>query len=167
MPRRLRTIPGPSRLSGILAHLTKQPRLELNAELKKLKVSYKFKNGDFGARCAVCPLLLLCFLPVCSWIRAFFVKILDLFARIYLWTCVGRYFVKEELPRIRYANPDLEIEVDKLNPSNPSHRTRDPSMVLEFSEHQPFLACANLIQLTQRTPLPKSSPSLKNGLPKL
>jgi hypothetical protein len=61
--------------------------------------------------------------------------------------CVGRYFVKEELPRIRYANPHLEIEVDKLNPSSPSHRTRDPSMVLEFSKYRPFFAFANLIQV--------------------
>lgn len=50
MPRRPKTIPGPSRLSGILAQLTKQPRLELSSELKSLKVSYKSKNGDFGAR---------------------------------------------------------------------------------------------------------------------
>lgn len=50
MPRRLRIIPGPSRLSGILAQLTKQPRLELNHELTSLRVSYKNKNGDFGAR---------------------------------------------------------------------------------------------------------------------
>lgn len=27
---------------------------------------------------------------------------------------VGRYFVKDALPRIRWANPSLEIEVDKV-----------------------------------------------------
>jgi hypothetical protein len=53
MPRRLRTIPGPSRLSGILAHLTKPPRLELQSAVTKLRVSYKLKNGDFGARLVV------------------------------------------------------------------------------------------------------------------
>ncbi|KIM81714.1 hypothetical protein PILCRDRAFT_821064 [Piloderma croceum F 1598] len=97
MPRRPRSIPGPSRLSGILAHLTRPPRLELQSELTKLQLSYKFKNGDFGAR----------------------------------------YFVKEELPRIRYANPNLQIEVDKLNPSNPTHKTKQPLMVLEFENSPP------------------------------
>lgn len=50
MPRKPRAIPGPSRLSGILADLTRQPRLELSRELTSLKLSHKIKNGDFGAR---------------------------------------------------------------------------------------------------------------------
>ena len=45
-----RAIPGPSRLSGILENLTRQPRLELSHELTCLKLSHKIKNGDFGAR---------------------------------------------------------------------------------------------------------------------
>lgn len=50
MPRVPKTILGPSRLSGVLAHLRKQPRLALSDQLTRLKVAYKFKNGDFGAR---------------------------------------------------------------------------------------------------------------------
>jgi small subunit ribosomal protein S25 len=111
MPR-LRTIPGPSHLSRILAHLTKQPRLELNSELKKLRLSYKFKNGDFGAR-----------------------SCLSTFHRISKLNANDRYFAKEELPRIRYANPTLPIEVDKLNPSCPKNKSKEPSLILEFGEH--------------------------------
>ena len=40
-----------------------------------------------------------------------------------------RYFVKEELPRIRYANPSLNIVVDK---SGDPKAGREPTMTLEF-----------------------------------
>ena|ERR1700691_2783870 len=128
MPRPPRTIQGPSRLSGILAHLTRQPRLELSSELTKLKVSYKFKNGDYGARCVVC-------------------------SRIYpSYLTLGRYFVKEELPRIRFANPTLQIQVNKLNPS--LHKSKQPSMVLEFGEHthKSFIHCLLTIPTPSERP---------------
>ncbi|KAF7978974.1 hypothetical protein HWV62_44223 [Athelia sp. TMB] len=93
MPRRPRTIPGPSRLSGFLKDLTRAPRLVLSEDVTRLKMAYKFKGGDFAAK----------------------------------------YFVKEELPRIRYANPALTIEVDKLNPSNPKQKAQESSITLEFA----------------------------------
>jgi len=92
MPRRIRTIPGPSRLAGFLKQLTRAPRLVLSEDVTRLKLAYKFKGGDFAAK----------------------------------------YFVKEELPRIRYANPALAIEVDKLNPANPKHKAQESSIILEF-----------------------------------
>ena len=41
-----------------------------------------------------------------------------------------RYFVKEDLPRIRYANPSLNIVVNKSG--NPK-AGGEPTMTLEFS----------------------------------
>ncbi|KZP30320.1 hypothetical protein FIBSPDRAFT_850628 [Athelia psychrophila] len=93
MPRRIRTIPGPSRLSGFLKQLTRAPRLVLSEDVTRLKLAYKFKGGDFAAK----------------------------------------YFVKEELPRIRYANPALAIEVDKLDPTNPKQKAQKSAITLEFS----------------------------------
>jgi small subunit ribosomal protein S25 len=135
MPRRPRSIPGPSRLSGILAHLTRPPRLELQTALTKLQLSYKFKNGDFGARSVFSPLLFAVFHDITLFGES--LQLRSLCARLTKFTLSGRYFVKEELPRIRYANPNLQIEVDKLNPSNPTHKTKEPLMVLEFSKHRP------------------------------
>ncbi|KAI1790489.1 hypothetical protein LXA43DRAFT_1095438 [Ganoderma leucocontextum] len=73
MPRKPKTIPGPSRLSRILAHLTQEPRPFL-PNLKSLKLTYAYRNDHFGAR----------------------------------------HFVKEDLPRIQYANPAADIRVNKL-----------------------------------------------------
>ncbi|KAI0079072.1 hypothetical protein K474DRAFT_1618178 [Panus rudis PR-1116 ss-1] len=44
----------------------------------------------------------------------------------------ARHFVKEELPRIRYANPGAEIEVNKV-PKSPSDGWK-PEMVVEFRD---------------------------------
>lgn len=43
-----------------------------------------------------------------------------------------RHFVKEDLPRIRYANPDLNIKVTKLR-KTPEERW-DPEMQVELRE---------------------------------
>jgi len=45
--------------------------------------------------------------------------------------------VKDELPRIRYANQALQIEVDKLTPSNPQYKTQEPFILLEFTNAPP------------------------------
>ncbi|PIL30775.1 hypothetical protein GSI_06943 [Ganoderma sinense ZZ0214-1] len=74
MPRKPKTIPGPSRLSRVLAHLTQEPRPFL-PNLKSLKLTYAYRNDHFGAR----------------------------------------HFVKEDLPRIQYANPAVNIQVNKLD----------------------------------------------------
>ena len=42
-----------------------------------------------------------------------------------------RHFVKEDLPRIRYANPAIEIEVNKLPKAK--EETWKPEMVVELS----------------------------------
>lgn len=147
MPRRPKTIPGPSRLSGILAQITKQPRLELKNELKSLKLSYKSKNGDFGARSTQLR-------EACASANEYFLN--------------HRYFVKEELPRIRYANPSLEIQIDKMLPSQ--SYSQPPTMVLEFSEHIltfPYHHKRRILKHAsqQQTLLHKLSPSPRNGPP--
>ena len=49
MPRKPKTIPGPSRLSRILAHLMQEPRPFL-PNLKSLQLTYAYRNDHFGAR---------------------------------------------------------------------------------------------------------------------
>ncbi|KAI8983279.1 hypothetical protein BD414DRAFT_523181 [Trametes punicea] len=89
MPRKPKTIPGPSRLSVILARLTQEPRPVL-PNLKSLKLTYAYRNDHFGAR----------------------------------------HFVKEELPRIRYANPTIDINVDKKLKTK--EETWKPEMIVEL-----------------------------------
>ncbi|CDO71733.1 hypothetical protein BN946_scf184920.g17 [Trametes cinnabarina] len=89
MPRKPKTIPGPSRLSGILARLTQEPRPHL-PNLKSLRLTYAYRNDHFGAR----------------------------------------HFVKEDLPRIRYANPTVDIQVDKKPKTK--EETWKPELVVEL-----------------------------------
>ncbi|KAI9065772.1 hypothetical protein FKP32DRAFT_1708564 [Trametes sanguinea] len=89
MPRKPKTIPGPSRLSGILARLTQEPRPHL-PNLKSLRLTYAYRNDHFGAR----------------------------------------HFVKEDLPRIRYANPTVDIHVEKKLKTK--EETWNPEMVVEL-----------------------------------
>jgi len=91
MPRKPKTIPGPSRLSKILESLTKSPRPYMS-NLKALKVTLAVRNDHFGAR----------------------------------------HFLKNDLPRIRYANPALEIEVNKKAKTPADHWK--PEMTLEFRD---------------------------------
>ncbi|KAH7920492.1 hypothetical protein BV22DRAFT_1039802 [Leucogyrophana mollusca] len=91
MPRKPKTIPGPSRLSKVLAELKKGPTLHLTG-LRGLSLTLAAKNDHFGAR----------------------------------------HFVKEELPRIRYANPNINVEVNKL-PKSISDVWK-PEMVVEFDD---------------------------------
>jgi len=44
----------------------------------------------------------------------------------------ARHFLKEDLPRIRYANPKLDIQVNKLVKSK--DETWSPELVLEFAD---------------------------------
>ncbi|CCM06487.1 uncharacterized protein FIBRA_08756 [Fibroporia radiculosa] len=91
MPRKLKTIPGPSRLSKIIENLTRAPRPQLNS-VKSLKVTLASRNDHFGAR----------------------------------------HFVKEDLPRIRYVNPALDIQVNKLPKS--LQDSWQPEMIVEFRD---------------------------------
>lgn len=45
---------------------------------------------------------------------------------------MDRHFVKEDLPRIRYANPAIDIQVNRLPKSRED--TWQPEMVMEFGE---------------------------------
>ncbi|EPQ61398.1 hypothetical protein GLOTRDRAFT_29854 [Gloeophyllum trabeum ATCC 11539] len=89
MPRKPKTIPGPSRLSKILEQLRKPPVPAL-ANVRGLTLTYALRNDDFGAR----------------------------------------HFVKESLPRIRYANPAMDIKVNKL-PKGPEDKW-EPTMELQL-----------------------------------
>ncbi|KAI0027004.1 hypothetical protein K488DRAFT_91502 [Vararia minispora EC-137] len=91
-PQNWKTLPGPSRLSGILAHLRQAPRLNLAPNLKSLKIALAMRDDHFGAR----------------------------------------HFVKEDLPRIRYANPDLSIRVDRKR--NRADEPLPSELVLEFDD---------------------------------
>lgn len=103
-------LPGPSRLSGILKGLNKPPKPSLPS-LKGLSVTLAAKNGDFGARC------------VSLWLKAFYLlESLDTH---------DRRFLKDDVPRIRYANQDLTIQVNSIPKSNSD--TWKAEMVLEFS----------------------------------
>ncbi|THH14059.1 hypothetical protein EW146_g6238 [Bondarzewia mesenterica] len=89
MPRKAKSIPGPSRLSKILLQLNKAPKPNL-VGLKSLKLTLAAKNDHFGAR----------------------------------------HFLKEDMPRIRYTNPNLNIEVNRLPKAK--EETWKPEMMLEF-----------------------------------
>ncbi|KAF9489210.1 hypothetical protein BDN71DRAFT_1593605 [Pleurotus eryngii] len=93
MARKPKTIPGPSRLSKILANLNASPRLELS-NLQSIKLTLASKNDHFGAR----------------------------------------HFLKEELPRIRWANPTLDIEVEKVPKS--VKEAWKPELELRFTNGQ-------------------------------
>ncbi|KAH7910016.1 hypothetical protein BJ138DRAFT_1153930 [Hygrophoropsis aurantiaca] len=89
MPRKPKTIPGPSRLSKVLSELKKGPTLSLTG-LRGLSLTLAARNDHFGAR----------------------------------------HFLKDELPRIRYANPNLNVEVTKLLKSRTD--VWKPEMIVEF-----------------------------------
>jgi small subunit ribosomal protein S25 len=144
MPRKATTL-GPSRLSRILVDLRRVPRLELSASLESLKLTLAARNDHFGARCALSSF------SYCEGSPFYFVS-----------TCVFcRHFVKEELPRIRYANPTLNIEVFKV----PKSKTDiwQPEMSVKFGGLSSILPESNNFQcLHQPIPLqPFLSP--RNG----
>ena len=95
MPRKVKFVPTPSRLSQILEHLRKEPRPQLQ-KVKALKITYAYRNDHWGARCVLRP------------------RLVRRRVRLTLGGLWCRHFVKDELPRIRYANPRLDIQVNKL-----------------------------------------------------
>lgn len=108
MARKSKIIPGPSRLSGILAQLKKEPRPSLVA-VKRIELTLAARNDHFGARCEF-----------------------DRMSGLQLEADVGdRHFVKEDLPRIRYANPNIDIEVKRVPKSLGD--TWRPEIVIERS----------------------------------
>ena len=94
MPRRRgKFIPLPSHLSRVLEHLNTGPRLALNG-LRRISLTYAARNDHMGARCLSISSPLQKTRPDTSTQR--------------------RHFVKDELPRIRWANPLLEIAVNRV-----------------------------------------------------
>jgi len=69
-----------------------------------------------------------------------------------VWTahpteCIHSHFLKEDLPKIRYANPKLDIQVNKLVKSK--DETWSPELVLEFgSSPLPIDCCASVLILS-------------------
>ena len=99
---------GPSKLSQALAQLNAQPKLTLNA-IRSLRLSYAFRNDHFGARYGVANM-----------------------ERVRNDQCsFYRHFAKDFLPRIRYANPMLDIRVEK--PKKTPQEAWRPAMEVEFS----------------------------------
>ncbi|TDL22287.1 hypothetical protein BD410DRAFT_788532 [Rickenella mellea] len=92
MPRKVKVIPGPSKLSQVLEVLNKVPRPAL-AELQALRLKMAARNDHFGAR----------------------------------------HFVRDDLPRIRYANPTLKIEVNKVKKLKEDKQWK-PEIELEFRD---------------------------------
>jgi hypothetical protein len=95
---------GPSRLSQMLQKLKSHPKPVLTPSLKSLKLTYAPRNDHFGARC------------VCHFPNSLVVAVLCAYCNVLYDASVANYrhFVKEELPRIRYANPTIAIEVSKV-----------------------------------------------------
>jgi small subunit ribosomal protein S25 len=112
MVRKAKFIPtGPSKLSQLIASLNAPPKLALS-NLKSLKLTLAFQNDHFGARCASTSLG-------------------DNASDIIL----GSHFVKEQLPRIRYANPTLDIQVEKVRKT--AQEAWRPEIELHFSASHP------------------------------
>ncbi|PFH48213.1 hypothetical protein AMATHDRAFT_150434 [Amanita thiersii Skay4041] len=85
MVRQVKKLPiGPSKLTQVLTGLNESPKLSLNS-LTSLRVSYAFRNDHFGAR-QVYP----------------------------LFFSYPSHFVNDHLPRIRWANPNLDIQIERV-----------------------------------------------------
>lgn len=105
----LNKVPGPVRLAKLLSHLNASPKLSLSG-LKKLKLSYAFGNDHFGARSVL----------------TFSIRITN------FQYPPHSHFVRENLPKIRFDNPNLDIEVERMK-KTAEERWR-PEMELEFGE---------------------------------
>ena len=113
---------GPSRLSQILQKLKVDPKPVLAPSLRSLKLTYAKRNDHFGARYVR---------RSSSGLVAF-----DLYGHsdeLYDIS-VGNYrhFVRDELPRIQYANPTIAIEVNTVPKIEAD--TWQSSLYMEFGE---------------------------------
>ena len=91
------------------AQCTTKTNFERHQDTKSLRLSHAFRNDRFGARYDVANLE-----RVRNGQRSFY-----------------RHFAKDYLPRIRYANPTLNIQVEKAR-KTPQEAWR-PAMEVEFS----------------------------------
>ena len=113
---------GPSRLSQILQRLKADPKPVLAPSLRSLKLTYAIRNDHFGARC------------VCRSSNDLAAFSLYANSNALYHVSVGNYrhFVKDELPRIQYANPTVAIEVNKVQKSEAD--TWQSSLYMVFGE---------------------------------
>ncbi|KAG6899336.1 hypothetical protein C0993_011124 [Termitomyces sp. T159_Od127] len=102
--------PSPSHLARVIHNLNASPKLTLT-NLKSLKLSLAFQNDHFGARCVV-------HIHEAE-------SVSDVIS-------ISRHFVKEQLPRIRWANPDLDIQVEKWRKTK--EEAWRPEMEVEFAD---------------------------------
>jgi len=113
---------GPSRLSQILKKLKANPKPVLTPSLKSLKLTYAIRNEHFGARC----------------VRHFPNDLITSSPHTYSDVLRGalvennRHFVKDELPRIQFANPKIEIEVNRVPKAKED--TWQSSLSMEFGK---------------------------------
>lgn len=106
--------PGLPHLAHLVAHLRAPPKLTL-PHITSLRLTLASRNDHFGARCAPCP------------------------SRVRFIEQNFRHFLKEQLPRIRFANPNLEIHVRKFS-KRPKDEWR-PELEVSFGPsllHIPF-----------------------------
>lgn len=102
-------ISGTVRLAKLLSHFGASPKLSLSG-LKKLKLTYAFGNDHFGARSVQ---------TFCIWI-------------LITNSLPHSHFVRQNLPKIRFDNPNLDIEVERVRKTK-EERWR-PEIELEFGE---------------------------------
>ena len=100
-------LPGPSRLSKILQNLTRAPRPTL-VGVKSVTLTLAQRNDHFGARYDPQPNAQTAHRTHLSY----------------------SHFLKEEMPRIRYANPKIDIRVHKLPKT--MEEAWKPELILEF-----------------------------------
>ena len=122
------------KLTKLLDHLNKPPKLTLVKNVKTLRLTVAHQNDHWGARCGFLFFTKgrgsneSLFLSVHY--EAFLSKILIMQRIAITNTQPFRHFIQEDLPRIRYANPDLEIQVVKWRKEKNEHWR--PELELKF-----------------------------------
>jgi len=110
---------GPSRLSQILKKLKANPKPVLTPSLKSLKLTYAVRNEHFGARCVCNDLTTSSPRTYSDVLRGALVE-------------NDRHFVRDDLPRIQYANPTIAIEVNRVPKAKED--TWQSSLLMEFGK---------------------------------
>jgi len=127
---------GPSRLSQILKKLKADPKPVLTPSLKSLKLTYAIRNEHFGAR----------------YVRHFpnIAPNLHAYPNALRGVLVenNRHFVKDELPRIQYANPTIAIEVNRIPKAKED--TWQSSVSMEFGKFSSLLAAVGCSETSRR-----------------
>jgi len=122
---------GIQKLVTLLEHLNKPPKLTFATNVKGLRLTLAYKNDHWGARyVALCFLFTLNVVSFVDGWRGRIRPFDEDEARLHLLKEKPRHFIQESLPRIRYANPDLDIEVVKWRKEKNDHWR--PELALTF-----------------------------------